>query len=160
MKLSNDYLKLVIRVRELDEDAADYLVDEAPKLGSFRDRGSLMLTFDWPETPQGDLYWRELAEQLDAQIDYTITEAVAPDPSDPRKINVGNSNYPDLKIQPWDIWLAWRLNGWDADIIKRIGRTKEEPGMTAMEARKMDYQKIKHDCDECIRQIDAGEYVR
>lgn len=66
-----------------------------------------------------------------------------------REHNVGESNYAEHTIQPWDIWLEYRLNPWDADIIKRVLRTK--PGQ-----RRLDYEKIKHICDERIRQIDAG----
>ena len=67
--------------------------------------------------------------------------------SEVRNKNVGNSNYAEHKIQPWDIWLDWGLNPWDADIIKRTLRTKEG------ESRIMDYQKIIHVCEERIRQL-------
>jgi len=33
-----------------------------------------------------------------------------------RDYNVGSSNYSKHKIQPWDIWLEYSLNPWDADI--------------------------------------------
>lgn len=66
-----------------------------------------------------------------------------------REHNVGESDYAKHKIQPWDIWLEYRLNPWDADIIKRVLRTK--PGQ-----RRLDYEKIKHICDERIRQLDEG----
>ena len=74
-------------------------------------------------------------------------------PNDVRSGHVGKSNYSDKVIQPWSIWLDYNLNGWDADIIKRVLRTKEEDGMSETEARIMDYQKIKHICDERIRQL-------
>lgn len=66
-----------------------------------------------------------------------------------RDHNVGESDYAQRRIQPWDIWLEYDLNPWDADIIKRVLRDK--PGQ-----RRLDYEKIKHICDERIRQIDAG----
>lgn len=66
-----------------------------------------------------------------------------------RDHNVGESDYAKHKIQPWDIWLEYDLNPWDADIIKRVLRHK--PGQ-----RRLDYEKIKHICDERIRQIDEG----
>ena len=69
---------------------------------------------------------------------------------DTRNYNVGASDYSKHKIQPWDIWLEYRLNPWDADIIKRVLRSK--PG-----ERRLDYEKIKHICDERIRQIDEEE---
>ena len=64
-----------------------------------------------------------------------------------RDKNIGNSNYADHKIQPWDIWVDWNLNPWDADIIKRTLRTKKG------DSRIMDYEKIIHVCEERIRQI-------
>ena len=64
-----------------------------------------------------------------------------------RDQNIGNSNYAKHKIQPWDIWLDWDLNPWDADIIKRTLRTKKG------ESRTMDYKKIIHVCEERIRQL-------
>lgn len=64
-----------------------------------------------------------------------------------RDHNIGSSDYSKHKIQPWDIWLEYKLNPWDADIIKRVLRTKEG------DSRELDYQKIKHICDERIRQL-------
>ena len=63
-----------------------------------------------------------------------------------RDYNVGHSDYSKRRIQPWDIWLEYNLNPWDADIVKRVLRDKGE--------RRLDYEKIKHICDERIRQID------
>lgn len=71
-----------------------------------------------------------------------------------RNHNVGNSNYAQHKIQPWDIWMEYHLNPWDADIIKRVLRTKQEPNMSETEARILDYQKIIHVCQERIRQLE------
>ena len=73
-----------------------------------------------------------------------------------RTHNVGNSDYSLHKIQPWDIWIEYRLNPFDADIVKRILRKKKEIGLTEKEARKLDYLKIIHICQERIRQIDEG----
>jgi uncharacterized protein (UPF0335 family) len=67
---------------------------------------------------------------------------------DTRNYNVGDSNYSNFKIQPWDIWYEYNLNPWDADIIKRVLRTKKS------DSRKLDYEKIIHICKERIRQID------
>lgn len=69
--------------------------------------------------------------------------------SDTRLYNVGSSDYATRRIQPWDIWLEYNLNPWDADIVKRVLRSK--PG-----ERRLDYEKIKHICDERIRQLDMG----
>ena len=75
-----------------------------------------------------------------------------------RNHNVGNSNYSKMPkgYQPWDLWKIYHLNPWDADILKRLLRTKVEPGMTPQEARKMDYEKIIHVCLERINQINEG----
>lgn len=67
---------------------------------------------------------------------------------DTRSYNVGASDYAKHKIQPWDIWLEYNLGPWDADIIKRVLRTKNTDG------RRLDYEKIIHICKERIRQID------
>lgn len=66
-----------------------------------------------------------------------------------RNYNVGSSDYSERKIQPWDIWLEYNLNPWDADIIKRVLRRKPNE-------RQLDYEKIIHICQERIRQLDEG----
>ena len=73
-----------------------------------------------------------------------------------RNHNIGKSDYSKHKIQPWDIWIEYKLNPFDADIVKRILRNKDEPGMSKQESRKLDYEKIIHICQERIRQIDSG----
>ena len=72
---------------------------------------------------------------------------------DVRNYHVGKSDYSTHKIQPWDIWMEYHLNPWDADIIKRVLRTKQEDNLTETEARILDYQKIIHVCQERIRQL-------
>jgi len=69
-------------------------------------------------------------------------------PNDVRDHNVGKSDYSKHLIQPWAIWIDYDLNGFDADIVKRVLREKEG------ESRVMDYQKIIHICQERIRQLD------
>ena len=78
---------------------------------------------------------------------YKDKEAVE-DKGDVRSYNVGASDYAQHNIQPWDIWREYNLNPWDADIVKRVLRTKETDG------RRLDYEKIIHICKERIRQID------
>ena len=73
-----------------------------------------------------------------------------------RDHNVGNSDYSKHKIQPWEIWIQYKLNPFDADILKRILRTKAENGLSKEEARELDYKKIIHISQERIRQIDEG----
>lgn len=72
-------------------------------------------------------------------------------PNEVRAKNIGASNYSEHTIQPYSIWIDWDLNPWDADIIKRVLRTKQG------DSRKMDYEKIIHICQERIRQIDVQE---
>lgn len=74
-------------------------------------------------------------------------------PNDVRSHNVGNSDYSAHFIQPWAIWQDHNLNAWDGDIIKRTLRTKAEKGLTMEESRIMDYEKIIHNCEERIRQL-------
>ena len=66
-----------------------------------------------------------------------------------RAYNRGNSDYSQHVIQPWSIWIDWNLNPWDADIVKRVLRTKQG------ESRLLDYEKIIHICEERIRQINC-----
>ena len=66
---------------------------------------------------------------------------------DVRAYNVGDSDYSTHKIQPWDIWIEYELNPFDADIIKRVLRTKK--GEDPIER----YEKIIHVCKERIRQL-------
>lgn len=61
--------------------------------------------------------------------------------------NVGKSDYSKHSIQPWDIWKEYNLNPWDADIVKRVLRTKEG------EERTLDYEKIIHICKYRIVQL-------
>lgn len=66
-----------------------------------------------------------------------------------RTYNIGKSDYSKYKIQPWDIWLEYNLNPWDADIIKRTLRNKQGTPRTE------DYEKIIHICKERIRQLNG-----
>lgn len=66
---------------------------------------------------------------------------------DVQSYNVGKSNYAKHAIQPWDIWKEYNLNPWDADIVKRVLRTKEG------EARTLDYEKIIHICKYRISEL-------
>lgn len=68
-----------------------------------------------------------------------------------RSYNRGASDYSKHLIQPWAIWQEYQLNPWDADIVKRILRTKQG------DSRRLDYEKIIHICEERIRQIDMDD---
>lgn len=61
--------------------------------------------------------------------------------------NVGKSDYAEHAIQPWDIWKEYNLNPWDADIVKRVLRSKEG------EPRTVDYEKIIHICKYRIAEL-------
>ena len=89
-------------------------------------------------------------EYVDAPNE-TSTRKDTPEVDNVRAYNVGASNYAKHKIQPWDIWLEYKLNPWDADIVKRVLRDKPTDG------RKLDYEKIIHICKERIRQLENGE---
>ena len=88
---------------------------------------------------------KEISDELYAKLEYLgiINEK----DNDIRNHNVGKSDYSKHLIQSWTIWLEYCLNPWDADIVKRVLRTKED------EPRSMDYEKIIHNCQERIRQI-------
>ena len=73
--------------------------------------------------------------------------------NDVRNSNVGDSDYSKHIIQPWSIWLDYNLDPWDADIVKRVLRTKVIEGKTKEESRIEDYKKIIHICQEKIRQL-------
>lgn len=86
---------------------------------------------------------KKISDELYNQLDY-----LGLIPNDVRSTNVGKSDYSKHIIQPWAIWIDWHLNPWDADIVKRILRTKEG------DTRVMDYEKIIHICQERIRQLE------
>ena len=95
------------------------------------------------------IQYKQIEEDL-----YNRLEKLGLIPNEVRKDNVGNSNYAKHLIQPWSIWIDYNLNAWDADIVKRVLRTKSEPGISEKEARIMDYNKIIHICKERIRQLE------
>lgn len=70
-----------------------------------------------------------------------------------QKHHVGSSNYSEFSIQPWDIWEEYDLNPFDADIVKRVLRTKKVNGMTPEESRIEDYEKIIHICQYRIEKL-------
>lgn len=61
--------------------------------------------------------------------------------------HIGKSDYSRHVIQPWNIWKEYNLNPWDADIVKRVLRSKEG------EARTLDYEKIIHICKYRIAEL-------
>jgi len=58
---------LLRRLRKIDPEAADWLRDEAPKLGkeiNYTDGWRLGMIMIWHSTPQGHDYWAKLARLL------------------------------------------------------------------------------------------------
>ena len=88
---------------------------------------------------------KEISDELYSKLEVL---GIVGDDTSSREYNVGSSNYSEHTIQPWSIWIDWNLNPWDADIIKRVLRTKLNS------SRKEDYRKIIHICEERIRQLD------
>lgn len=96
-------------------------------------------------------------------IDRLVYLGIIPDgKSDARLHNEGNSDYNSGLhiITPWSIWLDYpELPPFDHDIIKRVLRKKDEPGLSPLQSRKLDYKKIIHICEERIRQINLLEQI-
>lgn len=103
--------------------------------------------------PDGMRYNKELDKLVPDITNVDFEKVVDYKQKNHRDYNIGSSNYAAMKIQPWDVWRAWDLNPWDADIVKRIARTKNIPGMSIQEARIEDYEKIIHNCKERISQL-------
>ena len=108
-------------------------------------------TYVWSEDNEVEYDIEEEEETVEEEKDVEEEEETVEeekDIEDIRSYNVGASNYSEHAIQPWDIYLEYDLNPWDADIVKRVLRTKKT------DTRKMDYEKIIHTCKERIRQIE------
>lgn len=91
---------------------------------------------------------RVISDELYEQLEYLGII----DENGVRNHNVGKSNYSEKVIQPWTIWRAYpELSSFDHDIIKRVLRKKDG------DSRKMDYEKIIHICEECIRALKVKE---
>jgi len=102
---------------------------------------TLAEAFAWNKTNEGEEFWYQVS------IGENKTPYIKTSGSH-RDTNVGSSNYSDFKIQVWDIWKEYNLNPFDADIVKRVLRTKEG------DSRIMDYKKIIHVCEERINQLE------
>ena len=75
-----------------------------------------------------------MEEKLQVQIDWDLYQKL-------KKLGILG------KLAVLENMLEYNLNPWDADIIKRVLRTKKG------ESRESDYNKIIHDCKERLRQI-------
>ncbi len=41
-------------------------------------------------------------------------------------VQYGGNHYKDRKIQPWEVWEAYDMNGWEASAIKYLMRWKDK----------------------------------
>lgn len=107
------------------------------------------------------LHRPSLVDNLIKEIDEDKPNVLKPDNTgidvshdDIRAFNIGASDYSKHKIQPWDIWEEYNLNPWEADIVKRVLRTKCEDGLASklsrIDSRIMDFEKIIHVARKCI----------
>ena len=69
--------------------------------------------------------------------------------TNPKDSNIGESDYSTRKIQPWDVWESFNPTPWEADIIKRLMRTK------SAEDDELDLQKIRHVCEYKMMELDS-----
>ena len=98
-----------------------------------------------------------MGEEANVTIDFSLYQRlkelgiIHPEEDSVRSFNVGASDYSKHTIQPWSIWIDYDLNPFDADIVKRVLRTKKG------ESRILDYEKIIHICNERIRQLKSNE---
>lgn len=63
--------ELISKVRKIDPEAADYLVEEAPKLKSYSnapdENNELNNLFSWKYSKQGHKFWSNIDRQLNAK---------------------------------------------------------------------------------------------
>lgn len=45
---------------------------------------------------------------------------------DVMSIQYGGNHYKDRKIQPWEVWEAYDMNGWEASAVKYLMRWKDK----------------------------------
>lgn len=103
----------------------------------------------------------EFEQEILAQVPTVDSSDARPvltgSPSGTRNYHIGESDYSEHPIQPWDVWINFALNPWDGDIVKRILREKVLEGKTPEESRIQDYEKITHIANERIEQIKNGD---
>ena len=136
-------------------ECMDAMRHKLPNIASTQNPPTCMETQIALEEVQAEVLAKQMAE-VDLSDDYKrehfdeMLESAKSEKDSVRNHNVGTSDYSKHKIQPWDIWIEYKLNPFDADIIKRVLRHKKT------DTRKMDYEKIIHICQERSRQIDSG----
>jgi Protein of unknwon function (DUF3310) len=67
--------------------------------------------------------------------------------SDVKSAQVGGDHYQKAALQPWDIFLAWGLDPWAANVVKYILRFPHKNGLE-------DLKKAKHYVDFLIEHYD------
>jgi hypothetical protein len=70
-----------------------------------------------------------------------------PQESKVKSEQVGGDHYQKAALQPWDIFLAWGLDPWAANVVKYILRFPHKNGLE-------DLQKAKHYVDFLIQHYD------
>lgn len=94
----------------------------------------------------------EISQELYDYLDYL---GIVHEVNSSRSENVGNSDYSKHFLQAWTIWDSYpNLTAKDKDILKRVLREKEEPGISPIQSRILDYKKIIHISQERIRQLE------
>lgn len=58
------FLNLLEQLKQIDEEAVSWILNEGVKLSSFKESNSLQNVFCWCDTPQGSYYWKQLNEEL------------------------------------------------------------------------------------------------
>ena len=81
-------------------------------------------------------YFRKLYEVNDLKPEPTV-----------KSEQVGGDHYQKAALQPWDIFLAWGLDPWAANVVKYILRFPHKNGLE-------DLQKAKHYVDFLIAHYD------
>ena len=62
---------------------------------------------------------------------------------DSNKRQVGGNHYRKYgDLQPWDVWMPWNLNGFQANIVKYIVRYRDKDGLRDLEKAKHFLEKL------------------
>jgi hypothetical protein len=62
---------------------------------------------------------------------------------------VGGMHYKKYGLQPWDMWIPWELNGFQAEVVKLVVRYKDKNGI-------QDLEKARHYLEKLI-EIERGK---
>lgn len=70
------------------------------------------------------------------------------DPGDVMAKQVGGTHYKGAKMQPWDIFMQYKLDPWSANVVKYILRFPKKAG-------KQDLEKAKHYIEYLLANYDS-----